>query len=733
MLWKEIYIRFLAYISIICISAQTIFNLIIIQNKVGLDYFLHISVEICYWYMSVSFCLVIRTWKLPRIEQKLKENKIKKEQYPTIDILVPCYNEDESLIKKTLVKAQKINYNSELFQIYLLDDSKRISLKIFCDENGINYVTRLSNKFQKPGNVNNLLRSQEITLGDLSLFEISPQFYRKNPSQNNRLFRKRSSGACEVAILETDINILDDDELSKSQRKLSLSGSSDKTPNFENDVNRLNILPHKSSISDMATSHTPVPALVMVDLEDTIEKDDENKNSKISSDNPLSVSYHMKVLSDTEQLPSEPVHPADDPDKLPSESSHLAPDLANSRRTSLDDSQKTSSSNSSSTKNSDFICILDCDMEPEPDIFQTLVPYLFKKKDENNESDEYILDEQLAFVQPRQYFYNCPYHKDYYDMDNCVYVKITMPSMNEIGNAPYIGTNALISRKALKDVDYFLEGHATEDTITSMIMCSTLSPDGTPYQSKYVYPQLVASGFAPETLAEAFDQRLRWVKGSIQLIMNKNPICTPNLTKQQKLVWFTTNAYWIFGIIFFGQFFSHIYILIVLAFYDVRTNLDDMMVYQFSFVTQLVSFMLLPELTILEKVRSLQMFVCYIPVYVYSFLSHLCGCISISKVSNKGEQRTFHVLFIFHIIVLVSIYSLCLYCLIALKLNGWEYAKLGGLIIAYTAFFFPVIRTLICYCCPQFSRLSADDQESSQRLTDDDIVNIELTEVVVGN
>jgi cellulose synthase/poly-beta-1,6-N-acetylglucosamine synthase-like glycosyltransferase len=157
---NEIYIRFLSYISIIIISAQSIFNIIIIQNKVGFDYFLHMFVEICYWYMSISFLFVIRVWKYPEIRSELKDIPIETSQYPTIDILVPCYNEDEELIKNTLLEAKKIDYPRELYNVYLLDDSKRDNLKNICDELNIAYVTRNNNKYQKLGNLNHFLETQ---------------------------------------------------------------------------------------------------------------------------------------------------------------------------------------------------------------------------------------------------------------------------------------------------------------------------------------------------------------------------------------------------------------------------------------------------------------------------------------------------------------------------------------------------------------------------------------------
>ncbi len=120
-----------------------------------------------------------------------------------------------------------------------------------------------------------------------------------------------------------------------------------------------------------------------------------------------------------------------------------------------------------------------------------------------------------------------------------------------------------------------------------------------------------------------------------------------------------------------------------------------------SFITQIISFMLLPEVTFIEKIRSIQMFTCYIPVYIFAFLSHIFGCLSISIVSNKGKQRNFHILFIFHIIVLLSIYSLSIYILVNKKLDGWEYSKIGTLLAIYPFLFYPMIKNLFLnfLCC----------------------------------
>jgi cellulose synthase/poly-beta-1,6-N-acetylglucosamine synthase-like glycosyltransferase len=620
MKYNEIYIRILAYISIIIITSQSIFNIVIIQSKNGFDYFLHMAVEICYWYMSISFLYMIRVWKYPEIKQELKYLNIKKDQYPTIDILVPCYNEDEDLIKNTLQEAQKIDYPKELYNIYLLDDSKRIKLKNICEELNISYITRQNNKFQKSGNLNEFLKSQYI----------------QSVMQNNIISPESKKS---TNLTNEEISFREKVELSPS-----FNSNLKKSISLENSF--------KSQLMDNSVR--------IIDIET-------GENTIIPSTNNSPFKLNINPLS---------------------------PEFLKSRSNSI-------SNNNSESKLSDFICVFDCDMIPKSNIFQILIPYLFENNKDiiKDDDSEFILDKTIAFVQPRQYFYNCHYDSDYNDMDNCVYVKLTMPAMNEMKSAPYIGTNALISRESLNSVDLFFEGHATEDTITSLIICSTIVNNGSfknqTYRSKYVYPQKVAEGFAPETMAEAFDQRLRWVKGSVQLIMNKNPILRKNFSFEQKIAWFTTNAYWIFGIFFFGQYVSHIYIYISHIMDDVKTPINDLITYQFSFMTQIVSFILLPEITIVEKIRSIQMFTCYIPVYIFAFLSHIFGCLSISKVSNKGKQRKFHILFLFHIFVLLSIYILSIYILITKKLNNWELAKVISLMIIYVVLFMPIIRTFL--------------------------------------
>ena len=81
---------------------------------------------------------------------------------PTVDILIPTYNEPDFIVKRTIMGCQAINYERK--HIYVLDDTKRESIKQLAAELGCNYLTRADNSHAKAGNLNNALRQ---TNGDL--------------------------------------------------------------------------------------------------------------------------------------------------------------------------------------------------------------------------------------------------------------------------------------------------------------------------------------------------------------------------------------------------------------------------------------------------------------------------------------------------------------------------------------------------------------------------------------
>ncbi len=93
---------------------------------------------------------------------------------PTVDIFVPTYNEDSSLLASTLAAAKAIDYPADKFTVWLLDDGgtdqkchqddpeqaaaaqeRRRELTALCEGLGVRYLTRRRNEHAKAGNLNN--------------------------------------------------------------------------------------------------------------------------------------------------------------------------------------------------------------------------------------------------------------------------------------------------------------------------------------------------------------------------------------------------------------------------------------------------------------------------------------------------------------------------------------------------------------------------------------------------
>ncbi len=97
--------------------------------------------------------------------------------YPTVDILIPTYNEPEEIVRTTAVACTLLDYPREKFNVYILDDGGTLArrnnpdpdiaraaqdrherLKKLAEEIGVHYMTREENVGAKAGNINNGLQ-----------------------------------------------------------------------------------------------------------------------------------------------------------------------------------------------------------------------------------------------------------------------------------------------------------------------------------------------------------------------------------------------------------------------------------------------------------------------------------------------------------------------------------------------------------------------------------------------
>lgn len=74
--------------------------------------------------------------------------------WPSIDIMIPSYNEDLSVVRATVYACLGLDWPKEKLHIHILDDGKRDSFKDFAAEVGVGYIRRPKNNHAKAGNIN---------------------------------------------------------------------------------------------------------------------------------------------------------------------------------------------------------------------------------------------------------------------------------------------------------------------------------------------------------------------------------------------------------------------------------------------------------------------------------------------------------------------------------------------------------------------------------------------------
>ncbi|MCU5773830.1 UDP-forming cellulose synthase catalytic subunit [Erwiniaceae bacterium BAC15a-03b] len=95
-------------------------------------------------------------WPLNRHPVPLPKERA---SWPTIDVLVPTFNEPLSVVKPTIYAVLGIDWPHDKINIWLLDDGNRPAFREFATSAGIHYVARENNEHAKAGNINHALQS----------------------------------------------------------------------------------------------------------------------------------------------------------------------------------------------------------------------------------------------------------------------------------------------------------------------------------------------------------------------------------------------------------------------------------------------------------------------------------------------------------------------------------------------------------------------------------------------
>ncbi|ADU67449.1 UDP-forming cellulose synthase catalytic subunit [Pantoea sp. At-9b] len=80
--------------------------------------------------------------------------------WPSVDILVPTYNEPLSVVKPTIYAAMGIDWPRDKLNIYILDDGTRDEFRAFAASVGVQYVVRPTHEHAKAGNINHALKTR---------------------------------------------------------------------------------------------------------------------------------------------------------------------------------------------------------------------------------------------------------------------------------------------------------------------------------------------------------------------------------------------------------------------------------------------------------------------------------------------------------------------------------------------------------------------------------------------
>jgi cellulose synthase (UDP-forming) len=78
-----------------------------------------------------------------------------RERPPLVDVLICTYNEEQSILERTIIGAMGMDYRA--FRTWILDDGRRPWLQELCERLGCGYITRPDNNHAKAGNINHAL------------------------------------------------------------------------------------------------------------------------------------------------------------------------------------------------------------------------------------------------------------------------------------------------------------------------------------------------------------------------------------------------------------------------------------------------------------------------------------------------------------------------------------------------------------------------------------------------
>ncbi len=181
----------------------------------------------------------------------------------------------------------------------------------------------------------------------------------------------------------------------------------------------------------------------------------------------------------------------------------------------------------------EFILQLDADHVPLPQMLDRLLGFM--------------QDDEIAFVQSPQDFYNTDAFT--YDInerarriweDQQLFFRVIQPGKDRFGAAFFVGSCAVLRRRAIEDIGGFATATITEDIETSLLL------HGAGWRSAY-YGETLAYGLAPNSATAFHIQHLRWGQGAMQALRRYRPLTMKGLSVGQRLAYFDSLTTYLSG------------------------------------------------------------------------------------------------------------------------------------------------------------------------------------------
>ena len=101
---------------------------------------------------ALQLFLLVQSRDRRREADEKSQAVISGEFCPTVDVLIPTYDEPEFILRRTVIGCQAMDYPYK--KIYILDDTRRPHIKALAQELGCEYLSRPDNRHAKAGNLN---------------------------------------------------------------------------------------------------------------------------------------------------------------------------------------------------------------------------------------------------------------------------------------------------------------------------------------------------------------------------------------------------------------------------------------------------------------------------------------------------------------------------------------------------------------------------------------------------